>query len=249
LMREYLHDEHFGQCAALVLAAQWTAENEPTDRKWFSTRVDFSHVGEKRAAFSKDPIKTSAEAEAIFAAIEPCIEEGATEKQKQHAVALGLVAARLPHGHRPVTIQKLISMAPRRLRAALLQNLILSGESISIELIKQGIAEVFEAAKTQPWILSENGFYLREWLSLLPFATPLNDALAVILNLPVNHRRGDCIEEVITCFGMAPGEGAEDMLFQLAEADPKLYSSHAWHNAVVRRGDTIFRAPLGGFSG
>jgi hypothetical protein len=236
LMREYLHDEHFGQCAALVLAAQWTAENESTDGKWFSTRVDFSHVGEKRAAFSNDPAKTSAEAEAIFAAIEPCIGEGATDKQKQHAVALGIVAARLPHGHRPVTIQKLISMAPRRLRAALLQNLILSGESVSIELIKQGIAEVFEAAKTQPWILSQDGFYLREWLSLLPFATPLNDALAVILNLPANHRRVDCIEEVIACFGMAPGGGAEDIFFQLAEADPKLYSSHAWRNAATRRG-------------
>ena len=236
LMQEYLHDEHFGQCAALVLAAQWSAKNKSSDRKWFSTRVDFSHVGEKRAAFSKDPTQTSAEAEAIFTAIESCIGEEATEKQKQHAVALGIVAARLPHGHRPVTIQELISIAPRLSRAALLQNLILSGENVSIDMIRQGIAEVFEAAKAQPWILSEDGFHLKEWLTLLPFATPLSDALDIMRNLPDNHRRVHSMEEVIACFGMAPEEVAEDILFQLAEDDPKFYGNHAWRNAIRERG-------------
>lgn len=236
LMQEYLHDEHFGRCAAFVLAEQWSARNESRDRKPFSTRVDFSHVGEKRATFSKDPAQTSAEAEAIFAAIESCVGEESTEKQKQHAVALGIVAARLPHGYRPVIIQKLISIAPRRSRAALLQNLILSGENVSIDMIRQGIAEVFEAAKAEPWILSQDGFHLKEWLTLLPFATPLNDALLVIRNLPDNHRTVDCIEEMVAYFGMAPEEVAEDILFQLAEDDPKLYSSYAWRNAIRIRG-------------
>ena len=103
----------------------------------------------------RDPGATSAEAEAIFGAIEPLIADEATEDQKKHAVALGVVAARLPHGQRDATIQKLISLAPRRSRAALLQNLILSGESIDIEMVKNGLAELFEAAKAQSWILSE----------------------------------------------------------------------------------------------
>ena len=57
---------------------------------------------------------TSAEADAIFSVIEPLTADEATEDQKKHAVALGVVAARLPHGQRDATIQKLISLAARR---------------------------------------------------------------------------------------------------------------------------------------
>lgn len=236
LMRDYLHDEHFGQLAALVLAAQWTVANEPSDGGHFQFGVDFSRVEEKRAARARDPAETSAEADAIFGAIEPLIADEATDDQKKHAVALGVVAARLPHGQRDATIQKLISLAPRRSRAALLQNLVLSGESIDIEMVKNGLAEVFEAAKAQRWILSEDGYELKEWLRLLPFANPPREAFAVVRGLPDDQRRPDRLEEMIVGFGTAPGDEAENVLFQLAEADPKLYANHAWRDAAIRRG-------------
>lgn len=236
LMREYLHDEHFGELAALVLAAQWTAANEPSDGERFRSGVDFSRVEEKRAARARDPAATSAEADAIFSAIEPLIADEATEDQKKHAVALGVVAARLPHGQRDATIQKLISLAPRRSRAALLQNLILSGESIDIEMVKTGLAEVFEAAKTQSWILSEGGYELKDWLRLLPFANPPAEAFAVVRGLPNEQRSVDRLEEMIAVFRTAPGDDAENVLFQLAEADPKLYANRAWRDAAIRRG-------------
>jgi hypothetical protein len=236
LMREYLHDEHFGQLAALVLATQWTAANEPSDGGRFGGGVDFSRVEEKCAARASDPAATSAEADAIFSVIEPLIADEATEGQKKHAVALGIVAVRLPHGQRDATIQKLISLAPRRSRAALLQNLILSGESIDIEMIKNGLAEVFEAAHMQSWILSEDSYELEEWLRLLPFANPPAEALAVVRDLPDNQRRVDHLEEMIAGFGTAPGDDAENVLFQLAEADPTLYANRAWRDAAIRRG-------------
>ena len=88
-MREYLQDEHFGQLAALVLVAQWTAANEPSDGQDFWSGVDFSRVEERRAARAIDPAATSAEAETIFSAIEPLIADEATEDQKKRAVALG----------------------------------------------------------------------------------------------------------------------------------------------------------------
>ena len=235
LMREYLQDEHFGQLAALVLASQWTAANEPSDGKHFRSGVDFSRVEERRVARASDPAATSAEAEAIFSAIEPLIANESTEDQKKHAVALGVVAARLPHGQRDATIQKLISLAPRMSRAALLQNLILSGEGIELEMVKNGIAEVLEAAKTQSWILSE-GYELKEWLRLLPFANPPAEAFAVVRSLPEDQRRADRLEEIIASFGTAPGAAAENVLFQLAEADPPLYANRAWRDAVIRRG-------------
>jgi len=166
LMREYLSDEEFGQPAALVLAEQWRAVNEPSDNKHWRIGVDFSRVKEKRAVRAASPAATSAEAEAIFSAIESLIADEATEETKKHAVALGIVAAQLPHGERDAIINKLLSLATRRPRAALLQNLILSGEIIDIEMVRQGLAEMFEAAKQQSWILSE-GYELKEWLRLL----------------------------------------------------------------------------------
>lgn len=235
LMREYLQDEHFGQLAALVLAAQWTAANEPSVWQHFRSGVDFSHVEERRAARAIDPAVTSAEAEAIFSAIEPLIADEATEDQKKRAVALGIVAARLPHGQRDATIQKLISLAPRRSRATLLQNLILSGESINIEVIKNGLAEMFEAAKTQYWILSDD-YELKDWLRLLPFANRPAEAFAVVRDLPDEQRRVERLEEMIAELGMAPSDDAENVLFQLAEADPNLYANHAWRDAAVGRG-------------
>ena len=235
LMCEYLRDEEFRQQSALVLAAQWTAANEPSDGGRFGGGVDFSRVEEKRAARASDPAATSAEADAIFSVIEPLIAHEATEEQKKHAVALGVVAVRLPHGQRDATIQKLISLAPRRTRAALLQSLILSGERIELEMVKNGIEEVLEAAKEENWILSD-GYELNEWLRLLPFASPVAEALAVVHSLPADQRRVARLEEMIAGFGTAPGDDAENVLFQLAEADPTLYADRAWRAAAIRRG-------------
>ena len=63
-------------------------------------------------------------------------------------MALGIVAARLPHGQRDGTIHRLIALAPLRARKLLL-SLILSGEGVDIKLVESGIAELFEAAKAQ----------------------------------------------------------------------------------------------------
>jgi hypothetical protein len=235
LMRDYLADTDFGYPAALVLAGQWTAANEPSDGKRIWSGVDFSRVEEKRAACASDPAATSAEAEAIFSAIAPLIADEATEDQKKHAVALGVVAARLPHGQRDTTIQKLISLASRGSRVALLQNLILSGESIDIEMVKNGLAEMFDAAKAQSWILSD-GYELREWLRLLPFANPPAEVFAVVRGLPADQHKVDRLEDMIAGFRTAPGDDAENVLFQLAEADPKLYANRTWRETAIRRG-------------
>ncbi len=235
LMREYLQDEHFGENAAAVLAAQWSAANEPSEEPRFGGGIDFSRVEEKRLARTRNPAATSVEAEAIFSAIEQLIDDGASEEQKKHAVALGIVAAKLPHGQRDATIQKLISLAPRRSRAALLQNLLLSGETIDVELVKAGIEEMYKAAETQKWILHD-GWELKEWLSLLPFTNRPAEALAVVCGLPRDHHRTDHLEALIAALAKAPGDDAEDVLFQLAETEPNLYVSHRWRSAALGRG-------------
>ncbi|MGZ8913894.1 MAG: NACHT domain-containing protein [Methylobacter sp.] len=235
LMREYLLHEDFGHSAALVLAGQWRNANEPNDIKLWKNGLDFSRVTERRAARTSDPTASSAEADAIFTALEQWIGEDATEPMRKHAVTLATVAVALPHGQRGDTINTLITIADRYQRCMLLNNLVLSGELIGVELIKQGIAEVFEAAQKQPWILTEP-YELRNWLRLLPFSDRPTDAFDIVRALPEQHRTPDALGEMLNALGHAPGDDLESILFRLAEADPRLYASHAWRDAVIRRG-------------
>ncbi|MCA6116632.1 hypothetical protein J6524_17255 [Bradyrhizobium sp. WSM 1738] len=237
MMQEYLQDEHFGELAAQVLADQWRTANELPKDKRFPFGVDFSGVEEKRAARAVDPDATSAEAEAIFAAIESLIADGATDEQKKLAVALGIVASRLPHGQRDSTIQKLIALAPRRTRSDLLLGLVLSGEEIDTKIVGDGISEVLEAAKTKPWILTQSdGDELKSWLRLLPFVNQPTEALAFVRDMPPAQREPRFLEGMVGALADAPSGESEEVLFKLAEEDPRFYLNDRWRTAVLRFG-------------
>lgn len=237
LMREYLTDEHFGELAARVLAAQWSEANEPKDDKKFLISVDFSRVETRREARAADPAATSSEAEAIFGAIDTLIVDGSSDAQLRLAVALGIVGSRLPHGQRDATIQKLISLAPRQSRTALLLSLVLAGEDIDIKLVAAGIAETFEAAKKETWILTQSDAYqLRDWLRLLPFATPVTDLPAIVRGMPDAQRHPQMLEEMVRGLGSSSLDDAEDVTFTLAEDDPRLYQNHAWRATALSFG-------------
>lgn len=237
VIQDYLADEDFGELAAQVLVDQWRTANEPQKDKRFIGGIDFSGVEAKRAARASEPDATSTEAEAIFAAIEPLIADGTTDEQKRLAVALGIAAAWLPHGQRDRTIQKLIAFAPRRARSGLLLNLVLSGESIDIKVVADGISETFEAAKAEPWILTQSeGYELRLWLRLLPFVDRPIEALALLRGMPPAQREPRFLEEMVGALADAPSEEAEEVLFKLAEEDPRFYLDYRWRTTVLRLG-------------
>lgn len=237
LMADYLADEHFGELAARVLLVQWIKANEPENDKKFHSGVDFSGVQARHATRAADPTATSAEAEAIFGAIDTLIVDGSTDAKVKLGVALGIVGTRLPHGQRDPTIQKLISLAPRQARAALLLSLILSGEDIDIKLVADGIAETFEAAKKETWILTQSDAHqLRDWLRLLPFATPVTDLPAIVRGIPEAQRDPRMLEEMVRGLSNSPSDGAEGVIFRLAEQDPRLYKNHQWRATALSLG-------------
>ena len=237
LMKEYLADEHFGRVAAQVLAAHWSEAHEPTAENRPPGGVDFSRVEARLAAHESDPAATSVEAEAIFGAIDNLLTESATEEQKSLAVALGIVGARLPYGQRNMTIEKLLALAPRQARANLLLALILSGDIVDIKLVEQGISETTEAAKTQAWILTQSDAYqLRDWLRLLPFCTPVMELPAIVRRLPDAQRNPPLFEELIRGLEYSSFAEAEDVLFKLAEDDPRFYRNYQWRATVLRLG-------------
>jgi hypothetical protein len=117
LMVRYLKDEHFGEIAARILAEHWTDANEPKADRKFGGGVDFLAVATRRAARAADPAASCAAADAIFDAIDQLLAEGASDELKLRAVTLGIVGARLPHGIRAATIERLLEFAPRQARA------------------------------------------------------------------------------------------------------------------------------------
>ena len=237
LMRQYLMDEHFGELAARVLAAQWFEANDPKDDKKFRVGVDFSRVETRRETRAADSAATSIEAEAIFGAIETLMIDGASDAQVKLAIALGIFGARLPHGQRSATIRKLIARAPRQARAALLLSLVLSGEDIDIKLVANGIAETFMAAEKETWILTQSDAYqLRDWLRLLPFATPVTDLPSIVRGIPYAQRHPQMLEEMVRGLGISSSDDAEDVTFMLAEDDLRLYENHAWRATALSFG-------------
>jgi hypothetical protein len=237
MLQEYLADEHFGALAAQVLADQWRTLNEPPKAKHFLGGVDFSGVKEKRARRAADPDETSEQAEVVFTAIKPLIAEDATDESKKLAVALGIAALQLPHGRRDSTIQRLIAVAPRRARADLLLNLVLSGEELDTKVVVDGIAEIFEAAKTETWILTQSeGYELKAWLRLLPFTNRPAEALAVIHGMPPAQGEPRFLEEMVGAFADSPSDQAEDVLFKFAEENARFYENYRWRATALRIG-------------
>ena len=117
------------------------------------------------------------------------------------------------------------------------QSLILSGEIIDVAIVRQGIEEVLEAAKTQSWILHD-GYQLKEWLRLLPFTNRPAETLAIVRALPEPQRAPHFLEEMLRAFEGPLSPEAEDVVFQLAAADPRFYDNHACfcRTAHSRRG-------------
>lgn len=235
LMIRCLPDEHFGKSAAHVLKLQWILVNEPQIERSFLARADFSRVTELREMRISQPNLTCNEAEAIFACIVPLIAEGATEAQNKHAVKLGIEGLRLPHGQRQDTIKALLSIAPQGARSNLVLSLILSGETIPLEIVQSGIADVLEDARTNTWILHE-GWQLKSWLLLLPFTDHPAQLADVITSLPPQQREPRFLEEMVRATQHVQSSEIEESLFKIAENNREFYRNHAWRHVILHRG-------------
>ena len=235
LMSEYLLDEDFGRSAAVVIAGQWSAANEPIHGGMWRLSPDLSRVAEKREQRRSEPDLSSEAADHIFRAVEHLVGSGTTEEQAGHAVRLAIVAAALPHGQRAELLAVLIAMAERSRRSPLLTNLVLSGEVIEVDHVKRGIAELLALEGPDVWILRE-GYELGTWLRLLPFTDCPSETLDIVRELPEQYCTRDASDGLVGAFGFAPGEDAETALFELAEGVPELCANRTWCDAFQRRG-------------
>jgi len=235
LMLEYLDHPDFGEEAARVLCEQWIARNRPAPERRFIGGIDFASVAERRAECAANPTAITEEADAILAATERLIASEPDSAALGRAVTLAGIAAQMPHGGHDETYLWLVEHAHWRMRTRLLLQMALSGDAIAIETIERGLAEMFEIAKKETWILVDgNAWLLRDWLQLLPLASDLTRLAAIVATIPQRERRDDRLETLINGLGAMSNPGAEQALFDLADLQPSLLRNHAWSTAALK---------------
>lgn len=103
--------------------------------------------------------------------VDDLIKPGGMEADYKHALKLATVAFSMPYVDKVDTIASLLQLAlPTISKQGLLTSLVLAGETISSDMVLQGIDELMEEAKTKPWMLMEQEEWrLKAWLRLLPF--------------------------------------------------------------------------------
>ena len=235
IMKEYLLDWDFGVAAAEVLAGQWHAKQDSGEKESWSPSPEWSRVAKRRAMRRDYPNESSQEAAAIFSAIEQLIGVNATGNRMNHAMSLAKVAAELPHEQHRASMNAVIETADHYSRLLLLKKLVLSGETIAVERVTQGIEDLLDDVKGSgaSFVDQER---VSEWLALLPYTDQPLDTIEVVQELPSKLREPDVLELTLEALQFATGTEADDILFKLAESEPRLYSHHAWRNAVNGRG-------------
>ncbi|MBB4097464.1 NACHT domain-containing protein [Sphingomonas kyeonggiensis] len=233
LMLAYLDDPDFGQMAAGVLAEQWLSAHRPVMETRFGGGPDFSRVRALRREWLDNPAASTVEADAILAAAGRIQDAGADGAAR--ALAFATIAAPIPHGGHGALFRTLIDSAPIEARARLLLNLIRSGEPVAMEDLERGIDDLFAAAQTKRWMIDEgDGWRLRDWLILLPFAEDLSRLVPIVMAIPPQQRADDRLDGLFSGLVHSPSAGAEQALFALGASLPVRKRYHGWMSAAFK---------------
>jgi hypothetical protein len=251
LMREYLHDAGycgFGVDAAWALKGIWDREqNSPRDKTLFA-RSDFIDVKARRMARERATGGDSSPyAESILSVVSDLIKSGSDQDAHRHALALAGVAFMMPYGDKQALIDSLLKLPePLQAKQHLLKVLAVAGEFVSAELLKAGVNELLEEAKTKSWLLDENSGRLDGWLELFPFSDRPKATFEVIVSLDPRLREPWRLRRVLSALAHAPSLEAEEVLAQLARHDARFFEEYEWLNALDNRetasaGQLLFR--------
>ncbi len=162
---------------------------------------------------------------------------GSESEAHRHALNLSAVAFSVPFVNKDDTIASLLKLPrPAIEKQTLLTVLALSGETIPSEVVLQGIEELLQQAKSNPWMLQEQeGWRLDAWLKLLPFTENVSSVLAVLRRLEERHKSPWSLRGLLSALSYSPFEGAENVLSELARMDQRFLKEHEWLAALTKR--------------
>ncbi len=238
IMKAYLSNHDFGVDAAYVLKAVWM-KSQPVkkDRGFIRSWPDFSVVSSE---YTKRQPGTGVETQAfvndILAVVDDLIKSDAQDDYR-HALKLATVAFSMPYVDKADMIRSLLKLPlPAIEKQVLLNVLVLSREVISSEIVLQGIDELLENAKTNPWMLQEqDGWRLDAWLRLLPFTETPSSILDVLARLEDRYLVPWKLRGLLSALSYAPTIEAENILSELAKRDERFLNEHEWLEALTKR--------------
>ncbi len=239
IMKAYLPNHDFGVDAAYVLKAVWI-KSQPAkkDSGFIRSWPDFSVVpNEYTKRQSGTGVETQAFVNDILSVVDDLIKSDAQDADYRHALKLASVAFSMPYVDKADTIRSLLQLPlPAIEKQGLLNVLMLSGEVISSEIVLQGIDDLLEKAKTNPWMLEEqDGWRLNAWLSLLPFTEAPGSILAVLARLGDRYLVPWKLRVLLSALGHAPSVEAENVLSELAKRDDRFLNEYEWLAALTKR--------------
>jgi hypothetical protein len=239
IMKSYLPDPDFGVDAAHVLKAVWRRSQPPEEKPGFlKSWPDFSVVPDEYAKRQSGAGgDTQAYVNEILAVADDLIKPGAEDADYKHALKLATVAFSMPYVDKEDTIASLLQLPlPAINKQDLLIVFVLSGETIPSEVVLQGIDELLEKAKTNPWMLQEqDGWRLNEWLRLLPFTEAPGSILDVLTRLEDRYLVPWKLRGLLSALSHAPSVEAENVLCELAKRDERFLNEYDWLAALTKR--------------
>ncbi len=233
-----------GDDAALALRAIWK-KNQPSSSEdsRFMRSPDFTEAKDRRESRGKGGATVSDKfAEVILSVVSDIISSDPDEKKRHHALKLARIAFTMPYGDKTELINTLIQLpGPVSEKKEILTALATAGETISAELILQGINDTFTAAeeKKNEWMLTEqDGYRIKQWISLLAFSDHPEAIIEVFErykercpNVCEPYNMGD----LLSVLSYSPSSEAEQVLKKLAEIEPGFLNEHNWLRALMMR--------------
>ncbi len=112
-----------------------------------------------------------------------------------------------------------------------------AGETLHAEHLNAAIAEYYERAKKQAYLLQNRDAYgLYEWLRLFAFSDHPESLLEAWNTLPAQLNDRHQLENIVRPLGSIGHPYSEDTLFAIAAQNPSLYGDATWVGAVLRLG-------------
>lgn len=240
LMKPHMENLEFGVEAASVLRAVWRATLQEDEDKQEVLRPspDFSEVKARRAARQAGrETDTHPFVNEILAVTYRLLASDSNEMQK-HGLRLAAIAFSMPHADIADEISMLLDLPrPAEDKSELLTSLVLSGHVIPAHLVLSGIDELYEEAKTKPWLLHDGeGWRLIKWMKLLAFTDSPDSLIDVLPRTAEVTRAPWSLRQVMYALGHSPSDNIEETLLSLARNDPRFLKQYEWLGALSRRG-------------
>lgn len=239
IMKAYLPNHDFGVDAAYVLKAVWI-KSQPAkeDSGFIRSWPDFSVVpNEYTKRQSRTGFETQGCVNDILSVVDDIIKSDAQDADYRHALKLATIAFSMPYVDKADMIRSLLQLPlPAIEKQDLLNALVLSEEVISSEIVLQGIDELLEKAKTNPWMLQEQDRWrLNAWLRLLPFTEAAGSILDVLARLEDRYLVPWKLRGLLSALSYAPSVEAENVLSELAKRDERFLNEYDWLAALTKR--------------